>query len=179
MKYLNDQPSSLSVPVPKSNSQPICHICGEFPASYRCPSCGRVICERCTIDTRCSVCSPPPTVKEKGEPTRINHPIGWFILGLFFGASCGIWMVLFGIGLCCTGIGAIVGIPLILAGIIMPFICGPVASIGMTRLTGKCPYCRTLLRIDPQLGWTDCCLCKARIMIRNNYLYKTDDYPAL
>jgi len=69
--------------------------------------------------------------------------------------------------LCFTGIGAIFGVPLIIAGFIFPFI-----NLGNSTLIGSCPYCgheTTAFKNDP--GVT-CKACQQRIIIRNSNFHK-------
>ena len=73
--------------------------------------------------------------------------------------------------LCLTGIGAIIGIPMILAGLLAPFL-GPV--IGLTNIRGKCPYCEISVKaLSRDVGVT-CPACKKRIVIRQRRFYKID-----
>ena len=55
------------------------------------------------------------------------------------GATSGCLIVMGGL-LCLTGIGAIIGIPLILGGLLAPFL-APLVTMG--SLKGPCPYCGT------------------------------------
>jgi DNA-directed RNA polymerase subunit RPC12/RpoP len=76
------------------------------------------------------------------------------------------WMIGVGIILCFTGIGAILGIPLILWAFIMPF-------IKPTRnLVGSCPYCgHGIVANENDVGVT-CLACQQRIIIRNGNFHK-------
>ncbi len=49
----------------------------------------------------------------------------------------GCTLMVIGILLCFTGIGAIIGVPLILASIVLPFV-----NLGNASIVGNCPYCR-------------------------------------
>ena len=86
-------------------------------------------------------------------------------------------MVLIGIFLCFTVIGVIIGLPLILAGIVMIFV-GPIFGFAIgshKKLRAQCPFCDLLLDVPMgaiKQGWVDCCGCQSRILIVNNQLVK-------
>ena len=58
--------------------------------------------------------------------------------GLFVGVVMTPVLIIFGIMLCLTGLGAILGIPMIIAGVIAP-LTGPL--MGLKEHQGKCPCC--------------------------------------
>jgi hypothetical protein len=60
--------------------------------------------------------------------------------GLFLGVVMAPVLVIFGTMLCLTGLGAILGIPMIIAGLVSP-LAGPL--MGMKEHQGKCPCCGT------------------------------------
>ena len=86
-------------------------------------------------------------------------------------------MLVVGLILCCTGIGAIVGVPVALIGLAMPFI-APLVAVGTglkRKLQGKCPSCDLLINIDSgavRRTWVDCPGCRSRILIVNGQLIK-------
>ncbi len=87
--------------------------------------------------------------------------------GCFSGVFAGGAAIGFGSLLCFTGIGAILGVPLIIVGIIYPFY-----NMGNSSLIGNCPYCgheTIAFRKDP--GVT-CKACQQRIIIKNGNFYK-------
>jgi hypothetical protein len=58
--------------------------------------------------------------------------------GLFIGVVTAPVLIIFGGMLCLTGLGAILGIPMIIAGVLSP-LAGPL--MGMKEHQGKCPCC--------------------------------------
>jgi hypothetical protein len=89
----------------------------------------------------------------------------------FWGASGILFCV--GLLLCCTGIGIIVGAPMILGAIILPFL-GPALGI-KRRLRASCPHCGLLLDItiaQVKQGYADCCGCQQRFLISGTELHK-------
>jgi hypothetical protein len=81
---------------------------------------------------------------------------GWIAGGAV--AAC---LIVVGFLLCLTGVGMILGIPIILAGFVMPFI-GP--FLGARALKGACPYCRSVV-LSASRGF-NCPVCKRRIVVR-------------
>jgi DNA-directed RNA polymerase subunit RPC12/RpoP len=73
--------------------------------------------------------------------------------------------------LCLTGIGAIIGIPMILGGLLAPFL-GPV--LRLTHIKGKCPYCETNVTAQSTALGVTCPACNKRIVIRQKRFYRID-----
>ena len=98
----------------------------------------------------------------KGEGALVGCLAGWGMTGC---------LIPIGILLCFTGIGVIIGVPLILAGLLAPFL-GPLMGLG--ALKGECPWCGTQV-ISPMasLG-VDCPACKRRIVIKGKRFIKIE-----
>lgn len=80
------------------------------------------------------------------------------------GGCMGVVLVIVGVLLCCTVIGAIIGIPLILVGIGSPLIG---MGTGLADIIGKCPYCGTEVRANKLNKGKTCPACKKRFVVRN------------
>ena len=77
--------------------------------------------------------------------------------GLIAGGCAGSIIMSFGLLLCLTGIGAIIGIPMILIGcIIIPF-------IAATHKVQKCPACKKEITLPVGHDAFDCPICKERL----------------
>jgi uncharacterized Zn finger protein (UPF0148 family) len=81
----------------------------------------------------------------------------------------GVVVIAVGILLCLTGIGAVVGVPLILFGLLSPFIG---ALLGWTGLKGQCPWCAAPITSPAGAQGIDCPACKKRIVIRDRRFIK-------
>ena len=81
--------------------------------------------------------------------------------GWIAGGAVGACLIVVGFLLCLTGVGMILGIPIILAGFVMLFI-GP--FLGARALKGACPYCRSVV-LSASRGF-NCPVCKRRIVVR-------------
>jgi len=83
--------------------------------------------------------------------------------------------VLFTIGilLCFTGIGTILGVPLILSGLLAPLL-GPLLGLGVRHMKGNCPWCGTPITCSPGSIGVDYPACKKRIVIRDKQFIGID-----
>jgi hypothetical protein len=72
-------------------------------------------------------------------------------------------LIIVGIMLCLTGLGAILGIPLIVCGVIAP-LAGPM--IGLGELKGACPWCGAHVASFMKRPGFFCHACSKRIAIR-------------
>ncbi len=137
-----------------------------------------ISCSHCTgsMDPQWSFCphcgsvnahpQPLPAVPAQPEKAPTREVFG----GLFFGFIAAPVCIIVGIMLCCTGLGAIAGIPLIALGILAPLI-GPL--LGLSELRGNCPWCGTRIRsiLNHKDGF--CChACSRKIEVRNERLVK-------
>ncbi len=84
--------------------------------------------------------------------------------GTLFGLGC---LIPAGILLCFTGIGALFGVPLIIAGLIAPL-------FGLMSIKGPCPYCGCTIRAMKTSEGVTCKACKKRVVVRGGKLYRVD-----
>ncbi len=106
-----------------------CSKCGTqlaLPWSF-CPQCGLAV----THESQASAALPAEH-KKSSMPGAFG--------GLFVGVVMAPVLIIFGALLCLTGLGAILGIPMIIAGLVSP-LAGPL--MGMKEHQGKCPCCGT------------------------------------
>jgi len=95
------------------------HITGSF---VFCPGCGT------KVDSLTHHEPPPP------EKAPVKQAFGGLLLGGLVAPA----MIVTGAMLCLTGLGAFLGVPLIIGGVIAPLV-GPV--VGIESLRGNCPWC--------------------------------------
>ncbi len=95
------------------------------------------------------------------EPIEKGHKVGCSssVIG-----PAGI-LIFIGILLSATGIGMLIGIPLIIAGLIVPFFYSVAALAGRK---GNCPYCDFEVESPIAQDAMNCPVCKNRIIIKNN-----------
>jgi DNA-directed RNA polymerase subunit RPC12/RpoP len=89
--------------------------------------------------------------------------------GLLFGFIVAPMCVIVGTMLCLTGLGAFLGIPVIIVGILAPLL-GPM--IGFGELKGKCPACGTELNNVVNAPVFACHGCGERIVVENHKFIK-------
>ena len=95
------------------------------------------------------------TKSAKAEGAALGCLAGWGVSGC---------LIPVGIILCFTGIGAIIGVPLILVGL-FAMIIGPLMGLG--ELKGECPWCGTKVTSPTASQGIDCPACKKRIVIKD------------
>ena len=98
----------------------------------------------------------------KGQGALAGCIAGWGVSGC---------LIPLGILLCFTGIGAIVGVPMILGGVMAPLL-GPLMGLG--ALKGRCPWCGTGVTSGKSALGFDCPACKKRIVIRGKTFVRID-----
>jgi hypothetical protein len=94
-----------------------------------------------------------------------------FATGCLVGSGASGCLIVAGGLLCLTGMGAIIGIPLILAGLLTPFL-GPV--LALTTIKGPCPYCETSVTAQSRAVGVTCPACQKRIIIREKRFYRIE-----
>ena len=132
-----------------------CQKCGvqlSSPWGF-CPTCGT------------KVKPPEPTLPAEHE----NAPVKPAFSGLLFGLIVTPMCLIVGGMLCCTVLGAFLGVPVIIAGILAPLI-GPMAALGEPR--GKCPWCGEELNNIVNSPAFECHKCKGRVELHNKRFVK-------
>jgi DNA-directed RNA polymerase subunit RPC12/RpoP len=99
---------------------------------------------------------------ESAEPEKA--PARGAFAGLFFGMLAVPILVIVGTMLCLTGLGAILGIPMILAAVFAPLM-GPM--FGLQALKGPCPWCGVGISTIANAKDFDCHSCGKRIAIKS------------
>jgi hypothetical protein len=102
------------------------------------------------------------TSSDRATGVAAGCAAGWLI---------GVCLVAVGLLLTLTGIGALIGIPLILFGIVFPFV-GPFLGLGSIR--GACPHCGAQVRSTKSRPGATCPACLRRIVIRDGRYYRVD-----
>jgi DNA-directed RNA polymerase subunit RPC12/RpoP len=124
-----------------------------------CPHCGVAIAVEVQLEI--------PKQPEPEEHEKSSLP-GAFT-GLLFGMLAVPILAIVGTMLCLTGLGAILGIPMILAAILAPLL-GPMVGLG--ALKGKCPWCAIQVSSVANKKDFNCHGCGQRIAIRHREFVK-------
>ncbi len=88
----------------------------------------------------------------------------------FLGLAIGV--IFFGVGgfLCLTGV-PIIGIPLIVVGILFPFLA---PLLGLAIIKGQCPYCGSDVLVSSTQTEVTCPACKKLTVIRSQQFLRVD-----
>lgn len=130
----------------------LCGKCGtELAAPGKfCPNCGRATGSEIHLHVE--------------PPEHEKAPVENAFSGLLFGAILTPMMLIVGTMLCLTGLGALLGIPMIIGGILAPLM-GPV--IGFSAPKGKCPWCGSPVSSLRSGQSFDCEACHQRIAFKD------------
>ena len=120
-----------------------------------CPSCGAEV--------------PVPAQESHLPAERENAPVKNAFSGLLFGFLILPMCLIVGVMLCMTGLGAFLGIPIIIAGILAPLL-GPMIGLGEPR--GKCPWCGTALDNVVNTPSFSCHMCNGKIAMKDQRFVK-------
>ncbi len=126
-----------------------CTKCGaslEGPWKF-CPHCG-------------AVSAPVPHNHIGSEHERV--PARYAFSGLLFGLITAPVLIIYGSLICLLGPPMVLGIPLIIAGVLAPFL-GPYLAINAVR--GKCPWCGTKITSVGPLNAFFCHACSKRVVV--------------
>lgn len=105
-----------------------------------------------------------------GKPTKAKDEKGFgAATGALGGAVAGGCLIIVGLLLTLTGIGALIGIPLILIGLVMPFFGG---VLGLSAIKGSCPYCGHTIHTESKKPGLNCPACNQRIVIKDKKFYR-------
>ena len=88
-------------------------------------------------------------------------------VGCLTGPMVGFILIVIGVMVSFTGIGLIIGIPLILIGIAYPL-------IGRSLIKGPCPYCGSEVSAFGFKTGITCLACKERIAIRDMKFFRAE-----
>jgi len=129
----------------------------------RCPKCGAnvaasfVFCPGCGTKTDSLIHHEPPPPEKAPAKQAFS--------GLLLGAIVAPGMIVTGVLLCLTGLGAFLGIPLIIGGAIAPLV-GPM--VGMDSLRGNCPWCGAKVSSLNAKGNFECEACRKQVAVRDH-----------
>ena len=107
-----------------------------------CPRCGVAVTREAQL----------PATSAEREKSSVPGAFG----GLLFGVIAAPILLIVGIMLCLTGLGAFLGVPMIIAAVFAP-LAGPLLGLGEHKV--RCPYCNTreITVADDQLHYCPNC----------------------
>ena len=139
----------------------LCSKCGaKLSSPWRfCPLCG--------LEIQSQLPSQTQELEPPAEPEK--HPARNGFSGLLLGIVITPMCIIVGTMLCLTGLGAILGIPMIIGGILAPILT-PMIVIGEPK--GMCPWCGTKVSNVFNAAHFECHECGQRIDAQNRHFIK-------
>ncbi len=131
-----------------------------------CSHCGARIESPWSFCPHCGAAAGHEDVEKPAPREHQNAPLRGAFGGMLFGVLAAPVLIIVGGMLCLTWLGAIAGIPMILAGIISP-LAGPL--LGMGELKGPCPWCGAAVSCIGLIDGFSCPSCGQRIAIKNHH----------
>jgi DNA-directed RNA polymerase subunit RPC12/RpoP len=136
--------------------------------STQCSNCGVQLGMNWKFCAECGARQDHETEKPQHLESE-RAPIQGTYGGLFLGVIATPILIIVGTMLCLTGLGAIAGIPMILAGVLAPLL-GPL--IGFGALRGKCPWCGSSVNTVANSKDFGCHACSGKIHVVNQHFEK-------
>ena len=133
-----------------------CRKCGnELQSPWKfCPNCGTTVVQEAVVQEEAAPAEPHALAK-----TGLKEGFSGLLLGVILAPM----MIIVGTMLCLTGLGALLGVPMIIGGAMAPLL-GPM--IGLKSLKGKCPWCGGEVTSVRSSQSFVCDACKHRIAFR-------------
>ena len=129
-----------------------------------CPSCTANLEPSWRFCPNCGAAHPAQAAHAAHAVDKEKAPLSKAFGGLLWGVIAAPIMIIVGVLLCLTGLGAILGIPLIIGGVLAP-LAGPM--IGLGELKGSCPWCGIAVTSILSKSGFYCHACSKRIDIRD------------
>ncbi len=131
-----------------------------------CSACGGRVERAWKFCPKCGTAAIAQDTREREEEVPETAPTEGAFSGLLFGLIAMPILLIVGIMLCLTGLGAILGVPMIVAGILAP-LAGPMFGLG--ALKGECPWCGTGVSSVANSHDFCCHGCGKRIAIKHRH----------
>ena len=119
----------------------------------------------------CGAARPPESRLQALPQEHEKAPVRGAYGGLLFGLLTAPILIIPGTMMCITGLGAFLGVPMIVAGILSPLI-SPLIGLGASR--GKCPWCGTAVTSIGNAKDLYCHACSQRILILRGFFVRSD-----
>lgn len=132
--------------------------------SELCSKCGAHLSVPWRFCPLCGAVAQPANQQDETPAEAEKAPVKAAYSGLLFGVIVAPMCIIVGTMLCLTGLGAFLGVPMIIAGVLSPLL-GPMIGIGEPK--GKCPWCGTAVTNVFNASGFECHACSKRIAVRN------------
>ena len=136
----------------------------------QCPKCAAHLDPHWDFCPHCASANPGAVHDAPAPRKHENYPLRNAFAGLYFGLVAAPVGIIVGGMLCATLLGAFLGIPLIVLGILAPLLG---VLLGLNELMGKCPWCGTrIASIFNHSQNFSCPACCRMIAIRDHEMQK-------
>jgi hypothetical protein len=132
--------------------------------SELCSKCGAQLSSPWRFCPLCGAVATPQVQRQQAPAETEKAPVKAAYSGLLFGVIVAPMCIIVGTMLCLTGLGAFLGVPMIIAGVLSPLL-GPMIGIGEPK--GKCPWCGTGISNVFNASGFECHACSKRIAVRD------------
>jgi uncharacterized Zn finger protein (UPF0148 family) len=137
----------------------------------QCLKCGAHLAQTWRFCPHCGAEAPPEIEAKVPSGEAENAPVQGAFGGLLFGLLVVPILIVVGTLLCLTGLGAFLGVPLIIGAVLAPLL-GPLIGIGVLR--GKCPWCGTPVNSVVKNTEFYCHVCNRKIALQNRRFIKVE-----
>jgi len=135
-----------------------------------CLKCGTHLEAEWSFCPHCGAGNEPPAPPAPPVPRdHENAPVTGAFSGLLLGVIAAPVLIIVGVMLCLTGLGAFAGVPMIIAGFFAP-LAGP--FFGSGSIGGRCPWCGAHISSLKHSHEFSCHACSRRVVVRNRALVK-------
>jgi predicted amidophosphoribosyltransferase len=144
-----------------------------MPHSHSCSKCGANLDVNWTFCPHCGGAG----IHDQPKPEHHeNAPARYAFSGAILGFVTAPVFIIYGTLICLLGPPAVLGIPLIILGILAPFL-GPYLAINAVR--GRCPWCDNKITSLGPIDAFYCHACSKPIVIRKRELFRGADPLAM
>ncbi len=136
-----------------------------------CSKCGTELTSSWSFCPHCGAARAHEAQKAATPPPHEKAPAPGAYGGLLYGVIVAPMLIIVGTLFCLTGLGLLIGIPIILAGVLAPLL-GPL--IGMGEHKRKCPACGTRLIGIVDARVHQCPACNRRLVVQGRKLVEAE-----
>ncbi len=130
-----------------------------------CPKCSAPLSSLWRFCPACGEAAPRRAQEQEPQAEPEKAPVKGAFGGLLFGVIVAPMCIIVGVMLCLTGLGAVLGVPMIIAGILAPLL-GPLIGLGEPK--GKCPWCGAAVSNVVNAPGFYCHACSGRIIVQDH-----------
>ena len=132
-----------------------------------CSRCGKQVSKLWSFCPHCAAAIAPVSQVHRERPAPEHVPARSAFSGLYIGLIASPILVIVGTMLCLTGLGAFLGVPMIIAAVFAP-LAGPMLGMGERKV--RCPSCQTRMFSIPNAKGHECPVCNKKFAVEEHGL---------